>query len=159
MKYDYIRYLKESCAFVPFYKADEGKGTVLYLKNGKRVYTKHSIKKVMDDYCAINFKDIEKLRKVSSKLLNRKLLNPIYISNEIIMLPVKILKPLIAGDKCFGYINLSYIKDFIVEDKKIKLKNGEEINYLEKSVTIKSRLADGALLSRKIKNIRLEEIF
>lgn len=159
MNYDYIRYLKESCAFIPCYKEDEGKGTELFLKSGKRVYMKHSIKKVMDDFCAINFKDVGRLRKVSSKLLNRKLLNPIYISNEIVLLPVKTLKPLIAGDKCFGYINVSYIKDFIVEDKKIKLKNGEEIDYLEKSSTIKNRLADGALLSRKIENKRLEEIF
>ncbi|MHC1686010.1 MAG: hypothetical protein AB6733_24295 [Clostridiaceae bacterium] len=159
MKYDYIKYLKESCAFIPFYKENRGKGTAIYLKDGKKVYTKHSIRKVLDDYCAINFKDINQLRKLSCKVLNRKLLNPIYISNEIVMLPVKSMKPLIAGDKCFGYINLNYIKDFIIEDKKIKLKSGAEINYLDKSTTIKNRLADGALLSRKIENRALEEVY
>lgn len=159
MKYDYIRYLKESCAFIPFYKEDQGKGTAIYLKSGKKIYTKYSINKVLDDYCAINFRDIGQLRRISCKLLNKKILSPIYISNEIVMLPVKTIKPLITGDKCFGYINLSFIKDFIIEDKKIKLKSGVEINYLDKSTTIKNRLADGALLSRKMENKVLEEMF
>jgi len=159
MRHEYIRGLKESCAFIPFYKENEGKGTVMYLKNGEKLYIKHSIKKVLDDYCAINLKNIEQLRKLSSRILNKKLLNPIYISSENIMLPIKTMKPLIAGDRCFGYVNLNFINDFIIEDKKIKLKSGEEIQYLEKNTTIKNRLADGALLSRKIESRFLEKIF
>lgn len=159
MRYDYIKHLKDCCAFIPFYEENEGRGTIIYLKDGKTIFSKHSIKKVLDDYCAINFKDIEQLRKISSKVLNKKILNPIYINNEIVMLLVKTIKPIIAGDKCFGYVNLSCIKDFIIEDKKIELNSGKEITYLEKNITIKNRLADGALLSRKMKSKAIEEIF
>lgn len=150
MDCNYIKYLSNCCAFAPYYEKNKGKGTKIYFKNGGTIYIKYSISKVLGDYCAINRRSVAQLRGISEKLLLKKTLNPIYVDNSAMLIPVKTIKPMIVGDKCFGYINTRYIKDLNIKNKSIELQSGEIISYLERSVTLKTRIADGTILNQKI---------
>lgn len=152
MNSDYVKKLKNICAVVPCYVQNMNKQTKVYYVTGEISYSSYSINRIINDYCAINMVSFKYSKKISGIIVNRKNNIPFIIKNAI-MLPVKTVKPYYKGDKCFGYINILYIKNFIFKEKKIFLTEGNIINFIEKQETIKKRLAECTLLKYKVDEI------
>ena len=90
------------------------------LENGYEYITKVSINKALRDYFALNLLSLKAVTAKSEKLLDKKSLVPLINNNEVII-PIKTIKPLVKGDRAFGYINYSKVKE--VRDGFIIFKN------------------------------------
>lgn len=157
MKSDYIVMLQKSCAFTPCYLKGTGKATKVYLKDGGHEYISHSINKLLNDYFAINMRSLETTRILCGKIIGRKSLMPLYIMEEIMLLPIKTTKPFTKGDKCVGYINSKYIDEIDFNESIITLESGGTIKYLDNGGTLKKRLGDIEVLKRKFLKKLLNE--
>lgn len=157
MNYEYIEKLEKVCAVLPCYIKDEGKATKICYKDGGYEYSSYSVKKILNDYCALNLRCINSLKKLSSDITGRKSLFPLYIKEGSTFIPVKTIKPISKGDNCIGYINERYIKELDFTNKRVILTNGGIIQYLDGKETIKKRIADCTIINKKI-DLRNKEI-
>ena len=88
----------------------------------------------------------------SQDILGQRNLNPVVVSEHIILIPVKIRESIGAKDGCYGYIRLSSIKS--IRPCEILLRNGITIAHLSSPNTIKRKIRHANLL----KYIYLEEL-
>lgn len=144
MKIEYMKALKSMIAIVPLYKDGEGKMTMIKSEKGD-YFTKISINKAIRDYFALNLLSFKAVVNKSEKILNRKALVPLINNNEVII-PIKSTKPLVKGDRVFGYINYSKVKE--VTGTSIIFENNEEVFYIDKYETLKKRIAEGDILTK-----------
>lgn len=151
MKIDYIEALKSMIAIIPLYKDGEGKITMIKAENGYEYLTKVSINKALRDYFALNLLSLKAVTSKSEKLLDKKSLVPLINNNEVII-PIKTIKPLVKGDRAFGYINYSKVKE--VRNGVIIFKDGEELSYIDKYETVKRRIAEGDILVKAWWNLQ-----
>ena len=145
MRVSYIEALKSMIAIVPVYKIGEGKMTLIKSENGDEYLTKISINKAIRDYFALNLLSLTAITAKSEKILNKKSLVPLINNNEVII-PIKTIKPLVKGDRAFGYINYSKVKE--VRDGLVTFTNGYKLNYVDKYETVKKRIAEGDILRK-----------
>ena len=157
MKYEYILMLQKSCAFTPCYLKGQGKATKVYLKDGGHQYIDHSVNKLLNDYFAINMRSLINTRKVCGNITGRKTLMPLYLMEEIMLIPVRTIKPFTKGDQCLGYINAHTINEINFKKSLIILESGGTIQYLEKGETVKKRLGDIEIIKKKYLNKLLNE--
>lgn len=157
MNYEYIKKLERICAFLPCYLKDEGKATKLCYKGGGYEYINYSVKKILTDYCALNLRSVESLKKLSRNITGCKSLFPLYIEEEDTFMPIKTVKPITKGDNCIGYINMRYIEGLDFQNKKVILTNGDSICYLEGKETIKKRIADCTIINKRV-NIKKQKM-
>lgn len=150
MDSEYIRKLKNGCAFTPCYVEDKGKVTRICYKDGGYDYVEYSIKKVINDYCAINLRCIKSIKKLCKTITGRKTLMPLYVMDDTTLIPIKTMKPVIKGDNCIGYINIKYVCNVDFLNNTFVLSNGCIIHYLENKETIKRRIGDCTIINKKI---------
>ena len=150
MNHDYIEKLQKSCAFIPCYVKGIGKKTKLYYENGSFEYVDYSVNKIVKDYCAINLRCITSLKSVCRKITGRKSLIPLYIKEDVLLMPIKTVKPCIRGEGCIGYVNIECIKDVDFLNSTITLYSGQVIYYLERIETIKTRIADCTIIKGRL---------
>jgi len=150
MNCDYILKLKRGCAFVPCYVKGLGKVTKIYYIDGGCDFLPYSISKVLNDYCAINMRCLKSIKALCKDVTGRKNIVPLYIKEEGVFLPVKTIKPCTRGDGCIGYINTNYIKEIDFDSRSIILNNGAVLNYLDGRETLKKRMGDCSIISKKI---------
>lgn len=146
MDKDYVKKLNIMCAVVPFYSKSKNKLTLAYYTDGKKDLFNYSVNRIINDYCAINMTSFKFSKKICSTILSRKNNTPFLIKDSVIF-PIKTVKPFYKGDKCFGFINMAYINNFMFADKEIFLAAGHSIHFIEKEETIKKRLAECTILS------------
>lgn len=149
----YIENLKKGCAFIPCYIEGIGKCSRIYFEDGGKKEVKYSISKTLNDYCALNLKSIKIIRKTCGNITGRKIITPLYVNHEVVLMPVKVMRPFVKGDACIGYINSLFIKEIDFKNTYILLKNGQEISFLDKSETIKKRFADCTIIKERLKSI------
>lgn len=150
MNFEYIEKLQSACAFIPCYVKGIGKATKIFYRDGSEEYINYSVDKTMNDYCAINLKSLNSIKIICRTITGKKSLTPLYVDKDVIFIPVKTLKPIDRGDRCIGYVNINYIEDMDLAKGILKLEGGQSLSYLESSGTIKKRIADCAIIKKKI---------
>ena len=149
MNCEYISKLTRGCAFVPCYVKNIGKVTKIYYIDGGNENLPYSMNKVLNDYFAIYEIDLKEIKSNSQRATGRKNIVPLYIKEKGVFLPVKTIKPCTRGDSCIGYVNTKYIEDINFAISSIKLNNGVELKYLDGDETIKKRMGDCSIISKK----------
>lgn len=121
---------KEVVGLIPFYTL-EGAATMLVLQNSDRSSIIDSRKittvKLALAYCFAV--DLKAQAKILRKLFQRCPPLPFYLPDKRVFLPFKLVRPLVEGDSCYGYIEMSAIKNIRVDEDKnpyIYLKNGDK---------------------------------
>ena len=153
MNHEYIGKLQKGCAFIPCYLKGTGKATRIYFLDGGFEYTGYSVSKVINDYCALNMRSMQSIKRFCQNITGRKCITPLYIKKNTLFMPVKSLKPFRRGDKCIGYINVNYIESVDFDKNAIKLNNGDSIEYLDTIETIKKRMGDCVMIKQAAGNI------
>lgn len=152
MDHEYVSKLQRSCAFTPCYLKGTGKVTKIYFQEGGYEYLNYSVSKIVNDYCSINMRSIQSIKKICRSITGRKCITPLYIKEGILLIPVKTMKPFMRGDRCIGYININYIEEVDFENNKIKLINGHSIDYLDSVSTMKKRIGDCTIIGKRAEN-------
>lgn len=152
----YIGKIIKSCAFIPCYIKNKIKYTKVFMSDGKLIYSKYSVRKLLNDYMALNLTSFDIIKKICRKTLVRNGLVPLYISNDKLMIPLKTIKPFVKGDSCFGYVNIENIKNFDFEKKRIILRSGNYICFLDSTEVIKKRIAECIILKKQLKKFSIE---
>ncbi len=153
MNHEYIGKLQKGCAFVPCYVKGTGKATKIYFLDGGFEYTAYSVSKVINDYCALKMRSLHNIKRRCQKITGKKCITPLYIKENNLFMPVKTLKPFKRGDKCIGYVNVSFIDTVDFEINSIKLNNGASIEYLDTMETIKKRMGDCVIINQAFADI------
>jgi hypothetical protein len=150
LNHEYIGKLQRGCAFIPSYIKGTGKATKIYSMDGGFEYTGYSVSKVMNDYCALNMRSMQSIKRRCQAATGRKCITPLYIKEDNMFMPVKTLRPFTRGDKCLGYINVRLIENVDFEKNSIKLNSGDSIEYLDTMETIKKRMGDCVIISQAV---------
>lgn len=153
MNHEYIGKLKRGCAFIPCYLKGTGKATKIYFSDGGFEYTAYSVSKVINDYCALNMRSMQSIKRLSQSITGKKSITPLYIKENKLFMPVKTLKPFTRGDKCIGYINVDFIESVDFNKNAFKLSNGDSIEYLDNIETIRKRMGDCAIINQAVAEI------
>lgn len=150
MNHEYVSKLQRSCAFIPYYLKGKGKVTKVCFKEGGYEYLDYSVSKIINDYCAINLRSMKSIKKLCQSITGKKCITPLYIKEGVLFIPVKTIKPFTRGDKCIGYINVNFIEKINFENNIVQLKNGQTIEYLDRTETIKKRIGDCTIIDKSI---------
>ena len=94
---------------VPVYNEAGGNVTQVYLDNGRLLTDNRKISTVLKSLAKIFTIDIETARAKYSKLVDRKISVPIPLHQDLVLVPVKMRKPIAREDGAWGYVVLSKI--------------------------------------------------
>lgn len=146
MNAEYCKLLKSVAAILPGYKANYGKVTRIYLKDGRVEEVDFSLSKVLRDCCLIHCLSLSEIKKLSGNITESKGMVPIYIGEDRILMPFKVYEKKGDNERSFGYINMKEIEDIGLNNKYIILKNGIKIKYFDKNHVVMKKIGQGRLL-------------
>lgn len=132
-------------AYIPVY--DNGNVVIAITRDGQDVRIDKSIRSLLNSLLRKNSIDIHLLRKNLSEYTERKIFIPIPLSADIVLIPVKVRKTIIANDGAYAYVDLYSIeKVYGDKDCKIALRCGREITSLESEKAVYSRMKAGSII-------------
>lgn len=135
---------------MPEYVNDLGDCCRVTESNGETLYRK-KLQTVIREVYSDRIIDYERSKKKVADMLNQKNLNPLYISKEEILIPIKIRKPMVLKDSTYGYVNAFEIKGVL--DKEVILNNGRRILFYDTKRVIARRKKMANLLKERFSDI------
>ncbi|RKD21907.1 ComK protein [Caminicella sporogenes DSM 14501] len=140
-----------SC-LLPIYKDEFGNITEIIDKSGETYTAYKTLKTVLKLICKYYGVDIKSVRQKYSKIINRKNIIPLPLSQDLILIPFKMRKPIFLKDGSYGYINIFSIEN--IYSKKgntiIKLYNEKEITCISKLKTAREHYNNGKAILNDI---------
>jgi len=112
------------------------------------------LKKVFLDACV----DKAAVKLKASEITGKKNLVPLYVNSSLLLVPLKMRKPLVQGDVSYGYVNY-FVVDKIGKDNSeytIRFFNGMTVPILGSGASIRRACGDAAML---LKAYRLKANF
>ncbi|GEM_PF-1044708 len=82
--------------------------------------------------------DLKAIKKRTSRFFDQKYLVPLYLSNQEVLIPVRVRKPLVLKDGGYGYVNSNLIKT--IDTEKLILKDGSTLEYYDSKDCIIKRI-------------------
>lgn len=132
-------------AIVPYYDGCGQNCTYVILKDGSRMDHKMPIKSFIRKMFYELHIDMDARTKWGSGVLRHDFGNPILISDQLVLVPVRLRKPVGAKDGCFGYVSLRAIKE--VGDYNLSLACGQRVSTLSKTGYVTGKMRDGEHLA------------
>ncbi len=137
-----------SC-LIPIYETGNGNCTKIISNNGNQFTDRRTLKTVLRSLCQYYTIQVEYCRKKYGKLLQQSICIPILIHNKLLLIPLKMRKPLFEKDGAYGYVNFHEIKS--IEDKNgttiIKLNNGLDVTCIQKIKSVKQYITKAKLVA------------
>jgi hypothetical protein len=96
---------KNIAAIIPCYHQQLGNATELVLLDEEPVFLPRTIKTVLTNLARINAIDLRALRQKCGDILGCTKAAPVALSPRLILMPVKVRKPISRNDSSRGYIN------------------------------------------------------
>ncbi len=119
-------------AVVPCY-GSQGDNTIILTIEGERIITRVRMRTILRHLAAKQATDLSALKKLMTSTTGQAIMQPLPFNAHLVLFPVKIRKPRIAGDISIGYVNL-YAITAISKNKKlgttINLSGGSKISTL-----------------------------
>lgn len=117
----------------------EGVGNAVLIRDelGERplyISLNSAIKKAFEERGA----DFRVLKKKTSRFLNQKNLIPLLLSNEEVLIPIKVRKPLLLRDGGYGYVNFAFIKN--IEANKLYFSDGSFLEFQDNKRAVTKRI-------------------
>lgn len=152
--------LEKICAILPHY-TPKGDSTLILTSDRQTLIFTRTVKSTIKQLARQQAIDLARLKAKSSSATHRAILQPLPLSEKLILATVKVRKPQIAGDTSMGFINLHTVTE-IHENKPVKgqsiiqLNGGHHVHSLWTAATVKKHLHDAQLLSLQ-PSLRLRE--
>jgi hypothetical protein len=96
---------KNIAALIPCYHQELGNATELVLLEEEPVFLPRTIKTVLANLAKANAIDLRAMRQKYSDILGCVRATPLALSQRLILMPVKVRKPISRNDSSRGYIN------------------------------------------------------
>lgn len=141
---------KSIMALVPEYNENNCNYTILHRKNEEILILDKSIKTVIKLLAKYHMIDLNAMNKKYRNLISSKILTPISLSKDDILIPFKTRKEPYKNDGAFSYINMKYIKKIKKDNKStiILLDNGVEIKCYTSLNTANKHLKNGKIINK-----------
>jgi len=101
---------KGLACLMPVYEPGEGNAVKLIADDGSTFVDSRTIKTVLNLICRYYTIHIEACRARYGKILNQRLGIPLAIHSSMVLVPLKLRKPLLPKDGAYGYVNLYSIE-------------------------------------------------
>lgn len=154
-KNDLKELIKDISAIIPLYLEGIGNASKICLKNKEERLDKRDSKKIVADLAALMAVDLRGLKKFVK--LNLQIRNniPLPLNPELLLVPIRVRKPLISRDSATGYFNYFSIKDVVERGRfaHIVLENGEEIATIQRERTIRNTILFSQLVYSKWRQV------
>ena len=133
-------------ALIPIYGDDGENATLVYNLDGQRIKFDKSMKSYLLSLARDIGKDIYNIRRMSKDILDKKNGVPLIFSEKVVLLPVRVRKPVTKSDGSYGYINLECIQEIIQNENSttIKLINGVTIEALITKRTLNTKIIESS---------------
>ena len=130
-----------SC-MIPIYQATAGNATKIIAEDGNIYIDNRTIKTVLRTLCQCYTIQIELCRKKYGQMIHQSLCVPILINSKLLMIPLKMRKPMFEKDGAYGYINFNTIKEVVEKEGNtlIRLHNGQEVLCLQRLRTVQQHI-------------------
>lgn len=140
----------EIAAILPEYSSS-GDTVMILTRSGIKIPAGLRIKSVLQRLARSHNIDLTLLRENTGKLLGKSIQHPLKICPELLLVPVKVRKPKIAGDPSTGYINYFAVKDLNTlrnspSGSAVRLFSGQTISILWSPSTLKRSMKQAEML-------------
>lgn len=129
-------------AVIPCY-CSQGDMTIILTTEGDSITTRVRIRTILRRLAANQATDLGALKKLINSATGQAILHPLPFTANLVLFPVKIRKPRIAGDVSIGYVNLHAVTA-ISKNKKsgtiISLSGGAKVSTLWTIATVKKHM-------------------
>ncbi|NLI60466.1 MAG: hypothetical protein GX375_03440 [Clostridiales bacterium] len=134
---------KGMCGLLPIYDDDGGNYTKLIFENDSPIIIKKRTNTILVRLAAFFQKDIRLIRAQAREVTGRRNMNPLPITQDIILVPFKVRKPIGKDDGAVGYFYHRAIENIIEEKESvgIVLRDGQEYDILDTYPTAKHHIA------------------
>lgn len=150
---------KEIQALIPLYTDEGGNFTSVKAEEGETLLEK-SVRTVLKNICEFYHYDLEASNKDYRRELGIKKLPPIPLKDSLVLIAVKVRKPIGKNDGAYAYVNVGKVEK--VEGSKIIFKDGTTLETLSTEKTIKTSIYMARSLKEEIKSkkamVREEEV-
>lgn len=138
-------------AVVPTYQPSKGNVTKIIGTDGSIYIDGRVVKTVLKSICKQYAVHIGHCREKYGKMINQRLSVPLPIHKDLLLIPVKVRKPMFANDGACGYINLHGIETIQGKDENtvFVLKNGTEIECMHRLRTVYQHVNNARLIARQ----------
>lgn len=152
---------KGVCCLIPIYQPNVGNATRIITKDGENYIDQRTIRTVLRILCRYYTIHMEACREKYGKILNQEINVPMFIHKGLVLIPMKMRKPLFPKDGAYGYVNLYDIEDIEKRDKMtaVFLKNGCEVLSLHGIKTVKDHINRGRIVGGENEEIEFDEFY
>lgn len=142
--------MNEITYFVPFYAENIGSITMTAWENGEETQENITCRAYLAKLCRKHAVDSIYSRDKYGRLLGCVNCVPIPLSGELLLIPLKVRKPICKSDGAMGYVNFHHVT-YCEEDNNgytdIILKNGKRIKILSRLKTVRRNINDAAIIN------------
>lgn len=140
---------QKPAAYIPFY--DNGNCVKVIQYNGEVSITRKGIRSVLKSIVEENDINIDAVKKSLAKYTGRKIILPIPLDIQNILIPVKVRKAISSNDGSFAYINIISIKEVCGnKNAVIKLSCNMTVETIESKKAVMKMIDLGHLLRERI---------
>ncbi|PKM83702.1 MAG: hypothetical protein CVU88_01610 [Firmicutes bacterium HGW-Firmicutes-13] len=153
MKED-ISVIRDSmAALLPIYREGRGNLTKIIKSDGSEVLLNKNIKGVIKRLARLYLVDLSSIVGEYGKILGRTNLIPIPLTQNLILVPLKTIAPLLPGDSAYGYFSFTAIKEIKgCQDKenksKVILRNGIKVGIISTQETVLKQLKNAEIVDK-----------
>lgn len=142
--------LQTIAAILPSYK-QSGDSTSILTATGTCIVSPIGIRSMLKRLAKERAIDLSALKLQAEQITGQRILHPLLLANDLVLVPVKVRTPLVSRDNCTGYINaccVASIQKALPPYKSlIILQSGAEILTLWTVATVESHLRAARLLT------------
>lgn len=146
---------REIAAIIPSY-TQNGDVTLLYKTDGSCIVLPVQPETVVRTLAERRQESLCLLRRWAEKYTGQKLWEPLGISWELVLVPLKMRKPRVPGDTTSGYVSFSWIEEVEKEGafSRLRLQNQQKLPVLWSWKTVVQHLQNAFLLQ----SLRLQSL-
>lgn len=140
--------------FVPIYEKNLGAITKVLWENGKEEKVRVSCKGYLSKLCRQYTVDGAAMKKKYGKLIGSVNCVPMPLSSHMLLIPIRVIKPIAKSDGAMGYVNYYHIKECIADEEggaELIFKDNTTLKPTTKYKTVQKSIKDARIISEYYK--------
>ncbi|NPV26493.1 MAG: hypothetical protein HPY81_03345 [Firmicutes bacterium] len=144
----------ELTALCPVYQPGLGDATEIITNNGGHYLDRRTIRGVRNALARQFALDQQAAREIYGELVGRRALVPLPLSIHLILIPVKLRRPVTANDSAYGYVAVNQVSGLVTSPVyprgcRLQLLNGYCLDSPSSRETVSRTLGDGRLIAQR----------